>query len=256
MTNRAFYFCLTLLVLIPFFLFPQSTVLVLSGGGAKGLAHVGVLKALEENNIPVDYVVGSSMGAFVGGLYASGYKTDDILRVLSNPENYEFKRGNAKSEYFLFQKYEYDASWITIPFSFKGGMKARLPFTVYNTQELDYMMMEYFAQPSAAANYNFDSLFVPFRCIATEIDSTELILMKGGDLAKSIRASMTFPFFLRPIRVNDKLLFDGGMINNFPVDIAVDEFNPDFIIGSKAVSTSAIRINNINSFFIFFLLVA
>jgi NTE family protein len=114
-------------------------------------------------------------------------------------------------------------------------LKARIPFSVYNIQDLDYLFMELFASSSAAADYNFDSLFVPFRCVATDIDSSELIVLKNGDLAKAVRASVTFPFYIRPIKIKDKLLFDGGMLNNFPVSVAVDEFHPDFIIGSQAV---------------------
>jgi len=213
----------------------QKTALVLSGGGAKAMSHIGVLIALEEHNIPIDYIVGNSMGALVGGLYASGYTPEQIKSVLSKPDLYEFLRGNEKKDHFFFQKHEDDASWITIPFAFDEGLKARIPFNVYNIQDLDYLIMEFFAQPAAAANYDFDSLMIPFRCVATDIDSTSLVVMGSGDLAKAVRASMTFPFFLRPIKVNDKLLFDGGMINNFPVDVAIETFAPDFIIGSKAV---------------------
>lgn len=218
----------------------QSVALVLSGGGAKGFAHIGVLKALEENNIPIDYVVGNSMGALVGGLYASGFSPEEIEDLLVNPDLYSFKRGNVKKQYYYFQHFEDDASWINIPFTLKKeGLKPRIPFSMYNTQDLDYMLMELFASSSAAADYNFDSLFVPFRCVATDIDSTELIVMKKGDLAKAVRASITFPFFIRPIKVKDKLLFDGGMLDNFPVEVAEDDFQPDFIIGSQAVKNYA-----------------
>ena len=213
----------------------QKVAVVLSGGGAKGFAHIGVLQALEEQNIPVDCIVGNSMGALVGGLYASGFSPDQIRQILTTPDLFNFKRGNKKTEVFYFQKVENDASWINIPFDFDKGLKARIPFNVYNIQNLDYLMMEMFAGPAAAANYNFDSLFIPFSCVATDIDSTRLITLRKGDLAKAIRASITFPFFLRPIRVNEKLLFDGGMIDNFPVETAMRDFDPDFIIGSKAV---------------------
>jgi len=162
------------------------------------MSHIGVLKALEENNIPIDYIIGNSMGAMVGALYASGYSPDQINQFLSNGKLYEFNRGNKKSEYFYFQKYEDNPSWITIPFAIDNGLKARLPFNIYNIQDLDYMMMEFYAGAAAAANYNFDSLFVPFRCVATDIDSSELIILKDGDLAKAARASITFPFFVRP----------------------------------------------------------
>lgn len=214
----------------------QSIALVLSGGGAKGFAHIGVLKALEENHIPIDYIVGNSMGALVGGLYASGYSPEEIEDLLVNPELYEFKRGNEKKHYYYFQYYADDASMITIPFSLKKqGLKPQIPFNVYNIQDLDYLLMELFASASAAANYKFDSLFIPFRCVATDIDSSELIVLKDGNLAKAVRASLTFPFFFKPIKVNGKLLFDGGMLDNFPVGVAADDFHPDFIIGSQAV---------------------
>lgn len=235
--HHRIWIVLTLLLLcLPAWMSAQKTALVLSGGGAKGLSHIGVLQALEENNIPIDYIVGNSMGALVGGLYAAGYSPEQIKSVFADPKLYDFKRGNTKKEYFYFQRSEKDASWITIPFVFDEGLRAHIPFNVYNIQDLDYLIMENFAAAAAAADYDFDSLMIPFRCVATDIDSSELVVLKEGDLAKAVRASITFPFFLRPIKVNDKLLFDGGMIDNFPIDIAITSFNPDFIIGSKAVS--------------------
>jgi len=229
-----------LFLLLTFILFnqakSQSVALVLSGGGAKGFAHIGVLKALEENDIPIDYIVGNSMGALIGALYASGFSPEEIEDILINPDLYNFKRGYTKNKYYYFQNYESDASWITIPFAWgKQGLKARIPFSMYNIQDLDYLLMELFASSIAVADYNFDSLFVPFRCVATDIDSNELLVLKSGDLAKAVRASVTFPFYIRPIKINNKLLFDGGMLDNFPVGVAVKEFNPDFIIGSQAV---------------------
>ena len=232
---RFYHLLLALLIVLPSILIGQKTAVVLSGGGAKGFSHVGVLQALEENNIPIDYIVGNSMGALVGGLYASGYSPEQIKSFLSNPELFDFKRGNKKLEYFYFQKYDENASWVTIPFAIDEGLEARIPFNVYNIQDLDYLIMEYFAMPGAAAAYDFDSLMIPFRCVATDIDSSKLIILDDGDLAKAVRASITFPFFLRPIKVGDKLLFDGGMINNFPIDVAIESFDPDFIIGSQAV---------------------
>jgi len=226
---------LVLFIIIPALLHAQSVALVLSGGGAKGFAHIGVLKALEENDIPVDFVVGNSMGALVGGLYASGYSPNEIEQLLLNPELFKFKRGNIKKEYYYFQKHEDDASWITIPFDTDEGLRPYIPFNMYNTQDLDYLLMELFASSSAAASYDFDSLLVPFRCVATDIDSSELMVLKSGDLAKAVRASITFPFFIRPIKINEKLLFDGGMLDNFPVSVAIESFHSDFIIGSQAV---------------------
>ncbi len=213
----------------------QKVALVLSGGGAKAFAHIGVLQALEENDIPIDFVVANSIGSVIGGLYASGYSPEEIANLLNDPNLYNFKRGDVKNERYLFQNNDDDASILSIPFSLDRGFQVRLPYNVYNIQEIDYLLFESFASPAAAANYDFDSLMVPFRCVAAYIDSSQLLVLKDGDLAKSVRASMTFPFFIRPIKVNDRLLFDGGMYDNFPVNTAESEFSPDFVIGSKAV---------------------
>jgi len=96
--------------------------------------------------------------------------------------------------------------------------------------------MEYFSGASAISDNNFDSLMVPFRCVAADIDSSRLIAFDHGNLAKSVRASITFPFFVRPINIDGVVYFDGGMYDNFPVSTAVNEFSPDLIIGSKAVN--------------------
>ena len=214
----------------------QKVALVLSGGGAKAAAHVGVLKALEEHGIPVDYIVGNSMGALIAGLYASGYSPREIERMLEQPGLYDFNKSDVKKKYFYFQQHEDNASMFNIPFSFEKGVSLKLPISFYNLTEFDYQVMRYLAGPSAVANYDFDSLLIPFRCVATDIDSSKLVVFRDGDLAKAVRSSITFPFFIKPIRVKGKLMFDGGIYDNFPVDVAAKEFKPDFIIGSKAVS--------------------
>ncbi len=214
----------------------QNVALVLSGGGAKATAHIGVLKALEENHIPVDYIIGNSMGALIAGLYASGYTPDEIELMLTSPGLYEFRKGDTKRNYYFFQQYDIDASMLNIPFSFHKGLDLKIPINFYNVTDLDYLIMEYFACASAFCNNNFDSLMIPFRCVATDIDSSKLLVFRDGDLAMAVRSSLTFPFFIKPIKVKDKLLFDGGIYDNFPVDAAIEEFQPDFIIGSKAVN--------------------
>jgi NTE family protein len=216
--------------------YTQKVALVLSGGGAKATAHIGVLKALEENNIPVDYIIGNSMGALIAGLYASGYSPEEIEAVLTQPGIYDFRKGDTKRNMYFFQQPEANASMLNMPFSFHKGLELKLPINFYNVTDLDYLIMEYFACPAASCNYNFDSLMIPFRCVATDIDSSKLIIFRNGDLAMAVRSSLTFPFFIKPIKVDEKLLFDGGIYNNFPVDVAIREFDPDFIIGSQAVT--------------------
>ncbi len=216
----------------------QRVALVLSGGGAKGLAHVGVLKALEDNNIPIDYIVGTSMGAVVGGLYAAGFSPDSIAVLLSSDKYKNWSTGMIEDKYsYYFKQSTPDASWINIKFNYddvKRRITGKLPATLIPTYELDFNVVELYADASAACNYDFNRLFVPFRCLAADIDSNKSVVFKRGQLGTAIRASMTFPLYLKPIEVDGRLLFDGGMYNNFPADVAIKDFNPDVVIGSKA----------------------
>lgn len=213
----------------------QTVALVLSGGGAKGLSHVGVLKALEEFEIPVDYIVGNSMGAFVGALYAAGYTPSEIEKLVTSNKFRDWATGNIEERFFYSQAYDPDAGWTQIPLKpLSGGYQQILPTNLVPPFLMDFALMELLSQASLQSREDFDRLMVPFRCVATDIDSSKLITLSSGRLNSAVRASTTFPFYVRPVRVNDKLLFDGGMIDNFPVETAILEFDPDFIIGSKA----------------------
>lgn len=215
----------------------QEVALVLSGGGARGLAHLGVIKALEENNIPVSYITGTSMGAIIGGLYACGYTPDEIEKFALSPQLEKWASGKAGQEaMFYFNAHGPDASWIKLRFEFDeitNRLESRLPTNLLSPNLMDYAMMELFSAASAAAGYDFDSLFIPFRCVAADIDSNKTIVFGKGQLGHAIRASMTYPFYFKPIELDGRLLFDGGLYDNFPVNVALTEFNPDFVIGSK-----------------------
>lgn len=223
-------------MILPLWLTSQSVALVLSGGGAKAYSHIGVLKALEENNIPIDFVVGNSMGALIGAMYVSGYTPDEITILLTNPDFLHFSKENNVVNSCFFQVNESDAALASFPFNVDKGFNIQLPISVYNFKEIDYGLMEYFAGASAASHNNFDNLMIPFRCVAADIDSSRIVVFENGNLAKAVRASITFPFFVRPIKIDSVVYFDGGMYDNFPVDVAISEFSPDFIIGSKAVN--------------------
>jgi len=229
------YVLMWLLLISGGLLHAQEVAVVLSGGGAKAFAHIGVLKALEENNIPVDYIVGNSMGALIGGLYAAGYSPDEIKTMLSNHAFEGIQKVSSDKRVCFYQHYEPNASFASLPLNLKKGLRLELPFRLYDLQYIDFQMMNASAGASAAAHYNFDSLMIPYRCVASDIDSSKLVILKKGQLAKAVRASITFPLFIRPIKIDDDWLFDGGVYDNFPVEIAREEFNPDFIIGSKAV---------------------
>ncbi|MFH1120911.1 MAG: patatin-like phospholipase family protein [Bacteroidota bacterium] len=218
----------------------QKVGLVLSGGGAKGVTHIGVIRALEEEGIPIDYITGTSMGAIIGGLYASGYSPDEIEAMITSPEFDFWLSGKVDAKYtYFFKKPEPDAAWADFRFRVDSVVVASLPSNLISPVLMDFAFMKIFAGASAAAGYNFDSLMVPFRCMASDIARTEPVVLKEGDLGSSIRASMTFPFYFKPIRIDGKLLFDGGMYNNFPSDIMLQDFFPDIIIGSQASSNYA-----------------
>ncbi len=215
----------------------QKVGLVLSGGGAKGVVHIGALKALEENNIPVDYIAGTSMGAIVGALYASGYSPDEIEMLISSEEMRKWINGDADNEYSSFYNQpEPTASWQKFKLSIDSSFRIKIPANVITPYEMDFGFMELFSGPSAAANYNFDSLMVPFRCIVADVSESRPLTMKSGELGQAVRASATFPFYFKPIKIDGKLMFDGGMYNNFPVEVMENDFAPDYIIGIKAAS--------------------
>lgn len=212
-------------------LFPQKVAVVLSGGGASGLVHIGVLKALEENNIPIDYIAGTSMGAIIGGLYASGYSPDDIQNILNDNEFIQISKGKIPDKYIFYikQPAEY-AAWIRLRFSLKDKLVKNIPTSIINSVPIDFFLLEKFIHSNHQKN--FDSLFVPFRCVAADIENKQKVVFRQGNFSDAIRASMSYPFYLRPVQINGKLLYDGGLYDNFPTDVCYSEFYPDIIIGS------------------------
>ncbi|NPV37558.1 MAG: patatin-like phospholipase family protein [Bacteroidales bacterium] len=219
----------------------QKVAVVLSGGGAKGVCHIGLLKALEENNIPIDYVAGTSMGAIVAGLYAAGYTPQQMEEIMKSEEFDRWAKGEISPEYYYYYKRdEENARWVSIRLRIKDDkLKPRLPSNIVAPYEMDYQFVQIFAEASAAARYNFDSLMVPFRCVASDIAANKPYVPVRGSLENAVRASMTFPFYFKPITIDGRLLFDGGMYNNFPVDIAIRDFKPDYVIGCKAAGDYA-----------------
>jgi NTE family protein len=230
---------LILLLLMPFAhcLQAQKVGVVLSGGGAAGVAHVGVLKALEQNNIPIDFITGTSMGALVGGMYAMGYPPDKIEKLILSDEFEKLVTGRIDSRFiYFFRKAPENASWIALKFYVDSALHYRPPVNLISPVNMNYAMMEYTAAASAAAGYNFDSLFVPFRCVAADIHNKKEVVFSGGDLGEALRASSAYPFYIKPVTVENKLLFDGGLYNNFPADVMYTDFLPDIIIGSTVVA--------------------
>lgn len=214
----------------------QKVGLVLSGGGAKGMTHIGIIRALEENNIPIDYIAGTSMGAIVGSLYAMGYSPDDMEALLRSPDFKRWYSGQVEPQYeYYFKKGRPTPEFLNIRFAFRDSLRAkslRLPTSMVNPIQMNLVFVELFARSTAACHGNFDDLFVPFRCIASDVYNKKPLVMRNGDLGDAVRASMSFPFVFKPIEIDSILAYDGGIYNNFPTDVMREDFHPDVIIGS------------------------
>ncbi len=219
----------------------QKVGLVMSGGGASGIAHIGVLKALEENHIPVNCITGTSIGSVIGGLYASGYSPLEIEQLVKNTTFSNLTKGEMSSKfgYFLRKRDDY-ASWRTLKLNLNNSLLSNLATNLINSVPIDFYLMETFAPANAASHYNFDSLMIPFRCVASDIEKKQSVVFRNGDMPSAIRASMSYPFYIRPISIDGALLFDGGLYNNFPSNVMYDELYPDFIIGSSVTENSQV----------------
>ncbi|MUK28190.1 patatin-like phospholipase family protein [Aliivibrio fischeri] len=201
--------------------------LVLAGGGAKGAAHIGVLKALEEMHIPIDYITGTSMGAYVGGLYASGMSADEIEAFIDTVNwNSGFVDKVERGEREIRDK-EYEDRYqigTDIGFSFTE-LKAPKGFVQGQN------MASILRSTSGNVSYlkSFDDLPIPFRAVATDIENLEPVILDKGNLAEAMMASMSVPGALPPVEYEGRLLVDGGSVNNMPVDVAKD-MGADIII--------------------------
>jgi NTE family protein len=206
---------------------------VLSGGGSSGVAHVGVLKALEENNIPIDYITGTSMGALVGGMYAMGYSPDEIEAIITSEEFNDWVFGRLDDRFvFYYREKEPNSSWINLNFRIDSVFHYSIPTNIISTSYMDFAFMQRTAPVTAKAKANFDSLFVPYRAVAADIYAKQSVVFRNGDLGLAMRASTSYPFFYRPMKIDGRLLYDGGLYNNFPADVMYHDFLPDVIIGS------------------------
>ncbi|EXY65387.1 patatin-like phospholipase family protein [Bacteroides fragilis] len=229
------------LLFLPMLVQAQKVGLVLSGGGAKGLTHIGIIRALEENNIPIDYITGTSMGAIVGSLYAMGYSPDDMETLLKSEDFKRWYSGEVEEKYmYYFKKNLPTPEFFNIRFSFKDSLSLKpqfLPTSVVNPIQMNLVFIDLYARATAACDGDFDKLFVPFRCIASDVYNKKQLILKRGDLGDAVRASMSFPFMFKPIEIDSMLAYDGGIYNNFPTDVMREDFHPDIIIGS-VVSTN------------------
>ena len=192
--------------------------LVLSGGGARGAAHIGVLKVLDEMRVPVDAIAGTSMGAVVGGLYASGLSARDIEKIMTSLNWQDaFRDRPPREDLTLRRKEEEESFLVNFPLAVRSGHIV-LPRGLIQGQRLTQTLRR-LTLPVARIN-NFDDLPVPFRAVATDLESGDSVVMGAGDLTTAMRASLSAPGVFAPVEREGRLLVDGGIADNIPVDIA------------------------------------
>lgn len=214
----------------------QTVGLVLSGGGAKGIAHVGVIKALEENSIPIDYVTGTSMGAIVGSLYSCGWSPDRMLEFFTSPDFGYWSTGTIPPErvYYYIQPAP-TPKWLEVNINFRSSGKKMLnqvlPTSLISPLPMNIEFLNLYGPYSEQCRENFNNLFVPFRCVTSDVYHKHKIVLSRGSLGDAVRASMSFPLVFRPIKLDGVLVYDGGIYDNFPVNVMEKDFHPDFMIG-------------------------
>jgi len=232
-----------LIILSPFDAKGQSVGLVLSGGGAKGVAHIGLIQALEDNGIPIDFIAGTSIGAVVGGLYAMGFSPGEMMELIKSKEFSNWMTGTIENRYIdFFGKPNPTPEFISTSISLKDTVfntGKMLPNSLVNPIQMNLAFLQLCTQATAQCQGNFNNLFVPFRSVAANISSRTHYVFKNGDLGDAIRASMSFPFVFKAIKVDGKLLYDGGIYNNYPVDVMINDFNPDKMVGSIVTDVSS-----------------
>lgn len=211
--------------------------LVLAGGGARGASFIGVLKYLEELDIPIDYVIGTSMGSIIGGVYAMGYSPDEMAKIITSM-SWSSYIGNSLERSLLCTELRnrHSTQFVNIPFNAEGIIRegfitsffGELPSAYVSNNDVDNLFNT--LSQGYQDSISFDDLPIPYACIATDIVSGEEVVLRSGNLAKSIRASMAFPLIFSPVVIDGKLLYDGGLVNIFPSDVLRD-MGADIIIG-------------------------
>lgn len=228
--------------------------LVLSGGGAKGAAHIGVIRYIESLGIPIDYVAGTSMGSIVGGLYALGYSSDEMLEIISNVDWNRVISNNVQREKISFtEKYDQSRQIVSIPFSDDEDDEDEIQTQNFRNTLPDGIvsgdnLLNLFNSLSIgyADSVSFDSLPVPFLCIATNMINGNADVLDKGEFTKSLRASMAIPILFDPVKIGGNLYADGGLVCNFPAD-QCREKGADFIIGVSMSPGLETDIKNLKS---------
>jgi len=205
---------------------------VLSGGGARGAAHVGFFRALEEAGIQVDYIVGSSTGALVGAYYAAGWTPEEMTKVVESRDFSDRLKGR-HAHSLLFKNDQVSPVLFDIRFS---GNDGRFRSNLVSSLPLEWSLLEELGPAEALCRNDFDQLLIPFRCVGSDVLAKKDTVFRSGSLVRSVRASISFPFYLPPVWMDGRPFYDGGLYNNVPLDVMMQEFDPDIILVSAIQS--------------------
>jgi NTE family protein len=217
--------------------------LVLSGGGAKGMAHVGVIRAMEKAGIRPDFVAGTSMGSVVGGLYAMGYSADELEQIIRSIDWDLIISNRVSFQTVAFEEKEYYNRYL-LEFPIRNG-KISLPSGLIEGQMLSEVL-HYYTWP-ARKYKSFDEFPIPFRCIATDISTGEPVIFKDGYLHDALRSSIAIPTAFTAFQLDSTMVVDGGVVNNFPVDV-IKEMGADIVIGVNVSDEDFIKAEKLEGF--------
>jgi len=194
--------------------------LALSGGGARGIAQIGVLRALEDANITIGAIAGTSIGGIIGGLYSAGYNADELDSIINAIDfNALFSNRPSRTTMFLTQRPEKERYLLSIRFD---GIMPYIPRALTSGQKLSDLMLRYTLKPNYISGGDFSRLKIPFRAVTTDIVSGMEIILAGGNLADAMRSTMAFPLAFTGVEKGDRILMDGGMLNPVPVDVVAN----------------------------------
>lgn len=226
---------------------------VLGGGGAKGASHIGALKYIEEMGIPIDYVAGTSMGSIIGGFYAMGYSPDELTQLIAGMNWSEYIGNKIDRPYMSEEARQRNSTLLLqVPFSHESLFDAdpnskfisQLPSAYVNNSSLINLFNDLCI--GYQEEMDFNDLPIPFACVATDMITGEEVVLRRGSVPTAMRASMAIPGVFSPVMMDDKVLVDGGLVNNFPADLLRD-MGADIIIGVEVTSTKDVTANDLKS---------
>lgn len=226
---------------------------VLGGGGAKGSSHIGVLKYIEEMGIPVDYVAGTSMGSIIGGFYAMGYTPDELTEIISGINWSEYIGNKIDRPMMTSELRRRNSTMVlNVPFSLdmftekssNATFISQLPSAYVNNSSLINLFNNLCV--GYQEEMDFNDLPIPFACVATDMVTGDEVVLRNGSVPNAMRASMAIPGLFSPVEIGDKVLVDGGLVNNFPADV-LRNMGADIIIGVEVTSTKDVTSNDLKS---------